>query len=148
MEYLWPHSGQGYGVGWGWGRFGALLSKYPVTPKRLEWVRHPTGRLRVSINGLSNSFLLICGRIESVAWHPKIVRPKQDRSTLNHQASTCIHHRIQLAVGDTCMTMIGWKPTISLIPPPPTTRHIDSQSWKCDMQLFASCQCIHKYVLA
>ena len=34
---------------------------------------------------------------------------------------TCIHHRIQLAVGD--MTMSGWKPTISLIPPPYTRTH-------------------------
>ncbi len=36
----------------------------------------PTGQLGVSINGLSNSFLLTCGGIESVAWHmwnPKIV---------------------------------------------------------------------------
>ncbi len=30
---------------------------------------------------------------------------------------TCIHHRIQLAVDD--MTVSGWKPTISLIPPHP-----------------------------
>ncbi len=38
----------------------------------------------------------------------------------NSHAYTCIHHRIQLAVGD--MTMSGWKPTISLIqPPPPST---------------------------
>ncbi len=28
----------------------------------------------VSINGLSDSFLLTCGGIESVTWHPKIVR--------------------------------------------------------------------------
>ena len=42
--------------------------------------------------------------------------PKQDRSTLNHHAYTCIHHWIQRAVGD--MTMSGWKPTISLIHTP------------------------------
>ncbi len=35
----------------------------------------------------------------------------------NSHAYTCIHHRIQLAVGG--MTMRGWKPTISLIHPPP-----------------------------
>ncbi len=34
---------------------------------------------------------------------------------INSHAYTCIHHRIQLEVGD--MTMSGWKPTISLIPP-------------------------------
>ncbi len=28
--------------------------------------------LGVSINGLSDSFLLTCGGIESVAWHPKM----------------------------------------------------------------------------
>ncbi len=37
------------------------------------WVRQPTGRLGVSINGLSDSFLLSCGGIESVAWHLKNV---------------------------------------------------------------------------
>ncbi len=36
---------------------------------------------------------------------------------INSHAYTCIHQRIQLAVGD--MTMSGWKPTISLINPPP-----------------------------
>ncbi len=35
--------------------------------------RHPTVRLGVSINGLSDSFLLTCGGIESVPWHRKIV---------------------------------------------------------------------------
>ena len=54
----------------------------------------------------------------------KIVRPKQDRSTLNHHTHTCIHHRIQLAVGD--MTMGGWKPTISLIQHPPPQQFISS----------------------
>ncbi len=58
-----------------------------VTPKTLKmgglrfsaWrlalmsYRHPTGWLGLSINGLSDSFLLTCGGIESVAWHPKIV---------------------------------------------------------------------------
>ncbi len=39
-----------------------------------QWVRQPTGRLGVSINGRSDSFLLTCGGIESVAWHPKTVR--------------------------------------------------------------------------
>ena len=37
---------------------------------------------------------------------------------------TCMHHRIQLAVGD--MTMGGWKPTISLIHPP---THISPKPW-------------------
>ncbi len=37
------------------------------------------------------------------------------RLSINSHAYTCIHHRIQLAVGD--MTMSGWKPTISLIHP-------------------------------
>ncbi len=35
---------------------------------------------------------------------------------INSHAFTCVHHRIELAVGD--MTMSGWKPTISLIHPP------------------------------
>ena len=38
------------------------------------------------------------------------------RVHINSHAYTCIHHQIQLAVGDT--TMSGWKPTISLIHPP------------------------------
>ncbi len=45
----------------------------------------------------------------------KIVWPKQDRSTLTHtHTPTCIHHRIQLAVGD--ITMSVWKPTIAWFP--------------------------------
>ncbi len=40
---------------------------------------------------------------------------------INSHAYTCIHQRIQLAVGD--MTMSGWKPTISLIHPPHPTLH-------------------------
>ncbi len=46
----------------------------------------------------------------------------ENRNILNQyftcftRMEVCIHHRIQLAVGD--MTMIGWKPTISLIHPP------------------------------
>ncbi len=81
----------------------------------------PTGRLGVSINGLNGSFQLTYGGIESVAWHPKTVGC-QDRSAqtrlvhINSHAYTCIHHRIQLAVGD--ITMSRWKPTISLIAPP------------------------------
>ncbi len=46
---------------------------------------------------------------------PRIHLPKLAAKT--HHAYTCIHQRIQLAVGD--MTMSGWKPTISLIHPPP-----------------------------
>ncbi len=46
----------------------------------------------------------------------------------NHHTYTCIHHRIQLAVGD--MTMSGWKPTINLIhPPPPTISHVEAVRW-------------------
>ncbi len=45
--------------------------------------------------------------------------PREYHLFSNHHAYTCIHHRIQLAVGD--MTMSGWKPTISLIHPPPIT---------------------------
>ncbi len=44
-------------------------------------------------------------------------------------AYTCIHHRIQLAVGD--MTMSGWKPTISLIHPP--TLITDSITQGCSL---------------
>ncbi len=58
---------------------------------------------------------------ESVAWHPKLSgvdRSAQTRQVhINSQAYTCIHHRVQHAVGD--MTMSGWKPTISLRYPPP-----------------------------
>ncbi len=36
---------------------------------------------------------------------------------INPHAYTCIHHRIQLAVGD--MTISGWKPTLILIHPTP-----------------------------
>ncbi len=47
---------------------------------------------------------------------------------INSHAYTCIHHPIQLAVGD--MTMSGWKPTISLIhtPPPPNRMQFTSYS--------------------
>ncbi len=45
---------------------------------------------------------------------------------INSHASTCIHHRIQLAVGD--VTMSAWKPTISLIPPPNTAGMFDQDS--------------------
>ncbi len=37
----------------------------------LALMRQPTGRFGVSINGQSDSFLLTCGRFESMAWHPK-----------------------------------------------------------------------------
>ncbi len=61
---------------------------------------------RSQYNGLSDSFLLTCGGIESVACHPKAV--VLDRSAQTRQvqlntpapAYTCIHHRIQLVVGD------------------------------------------------
>ncbi len=43
-------------------------------------------------------------------------------------AYTCIHHRIQLAVGD--MTMSGWKPTISLI-------HLTSPSHSTQVELWS-----------
>ncbi len=59
------------------------------------------------------------------AWHLKLLgvdRSDQTRQVhTNSHTYTCIHHRIQLAVGD--MTMSGWKPTISLIPPPSIACH-------------------------
>ena len=56
-------------------------------------------------------FLLVLPVVELNRWlgtqklSGVIVQPKQDRSTLNHHAYTCIHHRIQIAVSD--MTMSG-----------------------------------------
>ncbi len=87
--------------------------------------------LEVSENGLSNSFLLTCGGIKSVAWHPKTVgrilfdpnKTVPNYVTTPTPAYTCMHHRIQLAVRD--MTMSGCKPTLSLVPPypPPHPHH-------------------------
>ena len=59
---------------------------------------------------VSDSFLLTCGGIESVAWYLKNVGrrsfgPNKTGLKLNHHSYTCIHHQIQLAVGD--MTMSG-----------------------------------------
>ncbi len=88
-----------------------------------------TWELRISFGYVSLFLMFPClpGSFSLLPWTPyrwlgtqKLsdvdLRPKQDRSTLNHHAHTCICHRIQLAVGD--MTMNGWKPTISLIPHP------------------------------
>ncbi len=55
-----------------------------------QWIRQPTGRLGVRINGLSDSSLLTCGGIESVAWHPKNVgrRSFGPKKTGPHQITT------------------------------------------------------------
>ncbi len=81
--------------------------------RRKKWevcaVRQPTGRLGVSINGMSDSFLLTC--VELNRWLGTQKLSGVDRSTqtrqvhINSHAYSCIHHRIQLAIGD--MTMSG-----------------------------------------
>ncbi len=72
-------------------------------------VRFPTAPGCSESVFLSDSFLLTCGGIESVAWHPKTVGRRSfcpsKTGNINSQAYICIHHRIQLAAGD--MTMSG-----------------------------------------
>ncbi len=71
------------------------------------------------------AFLLACGGIESVAWHLKTIGRRSfgpnKTGPHNLHAYTCIHHRIQLAVGD--MTISGSKPIISLIHPTPPDKN-------------------------
>ncbi len=71
--------------------------------------------------------------------------PQTSQVHINSHAYTCIHHRIQLAVGDT--TMSGWKPTISLILPLPRshTHTYTHKKFSADKicKWNATCACIY-----
>ncbi len=67
---------------------------------------------------------------------PLLTSIQDSVSSKHHHAYTCIHHRIQLAVGD--MTMSGWKPTISPIHPPPSisSNNVHQVAWHAVNQFF------------
>ena len=116
------------------GRFVLLSLALTTNEIATDWLA------RSQHNGLSDLFLLTCGRIELVAWHPKIVShsswPKQDtcRSKLTYHAYncrqfTCMLHRIQFAIvlyskADFKPDSLHPLPPLSLPLPPPSRLNV------------------------
>ncbi len=69
-------------------------------------------------NGLSDSFLLTCGGIELVAWHPKTVGIDHS-AQIRHVQINSPHLHLVAYPTESNLQSKGWKSTLSLTSPPP-----------------------------
>ncbi len=142
-----PHSLVGRTSAWGAGSRRSIPDRVPQRSENWEvcasqigawheWVRQPTGWLGVSINGLSDSFLLTCGGIQSVAWHPKIVGRRlfhSNRSILTQYTYSRIH--LHVTLNPTCSRWYNLEKLTADFKPdsPPLSRHVRVASSRPDV---------------